>query len=98
MSLVMCCRGVTALHNAAWHGHKEVAQLLLEKDAHVNAADNHGLGLGISPSCEKGRWFGVNETGFSRFFTFVSILTIFGNTMQWIEATSHTKDNPPHDF
>jgi len=37
--------GDTTLHNAAWNGHKEVAELLIEKAADVNALGDNGTPL-----------------------------------------------------
>ena len=37
--------GGTPLHHAAWNGHKEVAELLIEKAADVNALGDNGTPL-----------------------------------------------------
>lgn len=39
------CRGFTILHEAARHGHNDLAQLLLQKAASVNATTHTGLCL-----------------------------------------------------
>ena len=37
--------GGTPLHHAAWNGHKEIAELLIEKAADVNALGDNGTPL-----------------------------------------------------
>ena len=40
--VAMSMRGATALHEAAWNGHKEVVELLLSQGADKNATDHEG--------------------------------------------------------
>ena len=41
--------GMTPLHRAAREGHKELAELLITKDAYVNAKSESGLFIGETP-------------------------------------------------
>ena len=46
--------GFTPLREAAWYGHKEIAELLLDKGADVDAKDNNGGWIPLHYAAQKG--------------------------------------------